>query len=423
MTVIEDLPPELLHDIIDALAEYRTWPPGVISVSSVNRKLRELSLPHLFAIIRVPNRAGATALTDLVTFLDSHPSISSYVKRLWIGHSAVLSRSAAHKIDYNVTHALLTRLPSLLEISFTNVLFVPPLATDISSAVPPPTLADLRGAHKLKLVILHKCSVDGNTLPLFQVLSLLEIDTLKVAFTKGVREAVPPDMLQALGPLRVRQVRISPTSLPTLPVSSTPLIDDLRRTLEPVYLRSVQLTCTDWGTFHAIGALFRDIGTHLTSVKLQISHIVLCEDTAARPAIDWAPLNLSACPVLQSIHFYLFLFSDGSSIADRFDILQFTACAMILRELRPTIRAITFELLELSEPTQLEQEHQGTPSLGVIEDAVMEERTKRFPELETVTLDVGCVRDVRPYYTVAAMVWPRLNAAGLLRVVSRQLSR
>lgn len=137
--------------------------------------------------------------------------------------------------------------------------------------------------------------------------------------------------------------------------------------------------------------------------------------------MDWAALNLSACPVLQSIHFYLLLFSDGSSIADRFDTLQFTACAMILRQLRPAIRAITFELLEHSEPTQLEQEHQGIPSLGVIEDAVVEDRDKRFPELETVTLDVGLCQDVKPYYTVAAMVWPRLTAAGLLRVVSRQL--
>lgn len=274
MTTIEDLPPELLHDIIDALAECRTCPPGIIAVSSVNRKLRELSLPHLFAVIRVPNRAGATALTDLITFLDSHPSISSYVKRLWIGDSAEFGT----EIDYNVTQALLTRLPSLLEISLTNVLFVPPLATDISSAVSPPTLAHLRGDHKLKFVVLHKCSVDGNILPLFQVLSLLEIDTLKVAFTKGVREAVPPHMLQVLGPLRVRDVRISPNSLPFGP--STPLIDDLRRTLEPVYLRSVQLqlACTNRGT-HAIGALFRDLGKHLTSVKLHISHSVLYEIT------------------------------------------------------------------------------------------------------------------------------------------------
>ena len=263
--VIDDLPPELLQaifEIIHANGEGAPRNPSLSVCSRVCKTWRRLSIPYLFRTLRVSWILDS--LTDVIPVLASHPDIAVCVKRLWLGRQGITVREISH----DAVLSLLARLPSLETLALDSVRLVNPNAAPLPSS--DTTHTGPGGLYKLKLVVLNNCPTSGDSwLPLLQILSLCDVDTLKITLVVGLQADWTP-MIEPARRLRVRNLRMGMLSMPG-ERAPTPIIDHLRLALDPAYLRSVQVDCSGWDSVERTGVLLRDIGENVTSLSLNLA--------------------------------------------------------------------------------------------------------------------------------------------------------
>ncbi|PIL23164.1 hypothetical protein GSI_14473 [Ganoderma sinense ZZ0214-1] len=280
MAILHDLPPELLHAIF-AWMEHEPPPRTTfVACSVVSRLWRDIALPYLFSTLKARRRES---FANVIPFLETHPHIAACVKRLWLQRTGVSAPKP--EVDYETVSALLARLPALVNLSFHTVKFVglrslplgPQFASELSATTIPSTNAHTvqgsnhDGPYRLDLVILYSCTVPDPT-PLFRILSLCEMDTLRATLNElpGTNIAqVDPAALHR--PLRVRWLRVAVQKRPArIAQRPPPLLEALRVALEPGSVRAFDVTCHNWDEVASAGALLRDVGRNLTTLRLSV---------------------------------------------------------------------------------------------------------------------------------------------------------
>ncbi|KAM5543503.1 hypothetical protein V8D89_002754 [Ganoderma adspersum] len=289
MPTLHDLPPELLHEIF-VWMEHEPLPRATSfgACSVVSRIWRDVALPYLFSTLKARRRES---FADIIPFLDAHPHIAACVKRLWLQQAGV--PSAKPEVDHDTVSALLARLPALVNLSFHSVKFVGPRspgdavpsgpqpASESSAAQAIPSTdahtphwhdSNHNSPYRLSLVILYSCTVPTDPTALFRILSLCEMDTLRATLNElpGIDSAqVDPAVLHR--PLRVRWLRVAVQKRPARIARRPPaLLEALRRALEPGCVRAFDVTCNNWDEVGGAGALLRDAGRSLTTLRLKV---------------------------------------------------------------------------------------------------------------------------------------------------------
>ncbi len=296
MATPHDLPPELLHAIFASM-EHEPPPRGtLVACSAVSHLWRDVALPYLFSTLKARRRES---FADVIPFLSTHPHIAACVKRLWLQRRG--TDVPRPEVDHDTVHALLARLPALVNLSFHTVAFVGPrlhvplspqtasksLATQPISTtdVCTPPSGDRNGPYRLQVVLLYSCSVRHDLTPLFRILSLCEMETFRATLTvvlhhdSGAGSQV--DLTTLHRPLRVRWLRVG---VQKRQKSQTPLLEAFRRCLEPGCIRELDVACVDWNAIESAGALLRDVGCNLTTLRLNM----LWTMSEGRPSCDLA---------------------------------------------------------------------------------------------------------------------------------------
>ena len=292
---IHVLPPELLHAIFAWMERESSPAPHTtfVACSVVSRLWRSVALSYLFSTLKVRRRES---FEDVIPFLHAHPHIAACVKRLWLQQAGV--SCSKPEVDHNTVSALLARLPALVYLSFHSVKFVGPripgdsvssslqLASELSATppIPPADTHPLQSSpnrdgppYRLGLVILYNCTVPadaGGPTALFRILSLCEMDTLRATLNQLPGTDVAQVDLAALHrPLRVRWLRVAVQKRPTGITAARPpppLLEGLRRALEPGCIRAFDVSCNNWDEVAGAGALLRDAGRCLTTLRLRV---------------------------------------------------------------------------------------------------------------------------------------------------------
>ncbi|KAI1783307.1 hypothetical protein LXA43DRAFT_1067786 [Ganoderma leucocontextum] len=426
MAILQNLPPELLHTIFASM-EYERPHASLIACSTVSRLWRDIALPYLFSTLKARRRES---FADVIFFLSAHAHIAACVKRLWLQRGS--SSFARPEVDHDTVHALLAHLPALVNLSFHTVRFVssrpqgdigpsgsPPASESSAIRTVPPTDAGVtpkgsahcNGPYRLHLVILYSCTVPHDPTALFRILSLCDMDTLRATLNElPGTDSAQVDLAALHRPLRVRWLRVAVQKRPAPARTAQhppPLLEALRRALEPGCVRALDVGCHDWDEVESAGALLRDVGRNLTTLRLSVFWGTGKDIVPER----WRSLNLSLCTKLETFEFSFPPFD--SILPDRFG----TACANIVRLLPVGMRTIVLQLPELMH--EAKSDYPRTLGLREIEEAVMEDRRGRFPELTRVVLhfvDYGEDK-FEAWATISSRVMPRLGREGLLHAM------
>ena len=133
------------------------------------------------------------------------------------------------------------------------------------------------------------------------------------------------------------------------------------------------------------------------------------EDTALE---RWRVLNVSLCTKLETFEFSLPSWGDDPDRSG-------SACAKIVKLLPVGVRTIVLRLPE--QMFEAVPEYPRTPGLREVEDAVLEGRRWRFPELTRVVLGFVDYEEDKfeAWATVSSKVMPRLRREGLLHASLR----
>ena len=122
----------------------------------------------------------------------------------------------------------------------------------------------------------------------------------------------------------------------------------------------------------------------------------------------WGALGLSECPQLETFEFSFPPFDSG--LSDR----SGSACAQIVRLLPAGMRTIVLQLPELM--FDAVSGYPRTSGLREIEEAVLEDRRRRLPELTRVVLSFVDYNEgeFERWSSIGSSVMPRLAKEGLL---------
>ncbi|KAM5543502.1 hypothetical protein V8D89_002753 [Ganoderma adspersum] len=280
-----DLPPELLHSIFAPMEHDPRLRATLFAYSTVSHLWRDVALSYLFFTLKARRRES---FADVISFLSTHPNIAACVKKLWLQRAGPPGSPSKPEVDHDTVHALLARLPALVNLNFHTVKFVDhyiqgasvPSATqpspDSSAAGPIPHTAqgDQKGdgPYRLQLVYLYGCVAPDGLTPLFRILSLCEIDTLHATLNQLPGTDVAQVDLAALHrPLRVRWLRVAVQKHPArVAQRPPPLLEALHRTLEPGCLRELDVTLHTWDDVRTTGTLLRNAGHNFGTLRLNV---------------------------------------------------------------------------------------------------------------------------------------------------------
>ncbi|KAM5543504.1 hypothetical protein V8D89_002755 [Ganoderma adspersum] len=394
MAVLKDLPPEILQEIF-AFVQNDGPPAILIACSVVSRLWRDIALPRLFFTFRTHR---TESFTDVAHFLSTHAHIAACVKYLGLERTGSMFPGPGKalpnpEIDPYTAHTLLKCSPALRALSFHGVKFVAqPIATTNTDAL---TDDWLRPYH-LQWVNLNSCTIGHDPTPVFRILSQCDIDTFRMTLTEFPDEPLESTVLHQT--LRVRKLWLGLHSLR----KPEQLIGALRRHLEPGFVRELNVWCDNQRSLESVGALLQDVGRNLTVLKLSL----LWGADAAK----------ASCTTLETFHLLPFTF-----MIDNPGMAPSTACANISRFLAPSVRTIVLQLqVQADEAGSKRAESFG---LGELDEAVMKDKQRRFPELEKVTLQFVYCREgqLGAWSTAGKRAMPRLDGAGILHVTCSSL--
>lgn len=285
MATSHDLPPELLHAIFAPMGHEPSPRDTLVACSAVSHLWRDVTLPYLFSTLKARRR---DSFADIVPFLSAHPHIAACVKRLLLQRKGILVPRP--EVDHDTVHALLARLPALVNLSFHTVAFVGPrphvpsgsqmVSSSSTTQLRPTTDANTRpastrgGPYRLQVVLLYSCTAPQGPTSLFRILSLCEIETFRATLTELPdidKLGAQVDVAVLHRPLRVRWLRVGVQKRQKSPrPHPPPLLEALRRCLEPGCILELDVACINWDTIESAGALLRDVGCNLTTVRLDM---------------------------------------------------------------------------------------------------------------------------------------------------------
>ena len=281
------LPPSLLHLIFAPVEDGPQLRATLFACSTVSHLWRDVALPYLFSSLKVRRHES---FADVIAFLSTRPYIAACIKRLWLHRSGPPGSPSKPEVDHDTVHALLARLPALVNLTFHTVKFVDhciqgdpvpsaPQASPHSSAtglVPHAAQSDQKkgnGAYRLQLIYLYACTAPEGPTPLFRILSLCEMDTLRATLNQlPGTDAAQVDLAALHRPLRVRWLRVAVQKRPTrVAKRPPPLLEALHRALEPGCVRELDVTLHTWDDVRTVRALLRNAGHNLASLRLNVS--------------------------------------------------------------------------------------------------------------------------------------------------------
>ncbi|RPD54972.1 hypothetical protein L226DRAFT_535628 [Lentinus tigrinus ALCF2SS1-7] len=409
MAIIEDLPPELI-DLI--LLNFRKREYALRACSLLSKSWRIATLPHLFSTFQPTLKGGELSPMHITTFLESHPNIAACVKHLWLRNWSTLYAS--------LIRALLSRLPVLERLSLELTRF----ASTPMGLPPVEPLTDGRRSppFKLQTVIINHCEIQDDPSHLLEILSLCEIDTFKTMFIRDTMGRAHPvsDAASSRRCIRIRNLRLGAQKRLHEP-SPTGLLELLRGSMVPGCLLSMEFTCDSFESLVPTGALIRDVGENITKFKLNLLGLVLLEQVIS-PADRWDDLQLSSCTQLETfvLHAPYPYYLSGYTAQDSDSLSKslFGTFADILLLLPPSVRTITLRLFgNIGTDLAQGQGDAAAAHTEAMEKAILEDKPRRFPELEAVVLEIESTYAVE-CATLAPKLLPRLHDSGLLRTTT-----
>ncbi|KAI0642637.1 hypothetical protein C8Q79DRAFT_1013310 [Trametes meyenii] len=418
MTQLEDLPVELLIQVILALLPDRR---ALAAVASLNTSWRAFCLPYLFEKLEITNPHPST-LVGFIIFLESQLQIRTFIQEL----SFSKAPDGMLMIDtIDVFTRTMSVLPNLKVLTLRRVWFkqyAEPSRNEVVGRYANVARVRRYGPFPLRRLVIDSC-LAGNRgslveFPgLFSIVALFKLGTLYLAgFHTTLRDGPYRSNMRPQGctrPLDLEGIDM----VPALAMDCTNLVvDEFRTRLLPDRFRSLRLTQVTKKDVRAAGVLIRAKGLNLTHITLDVVAMSV-EDLEDSVAL-WSSLSLERCFGLECLTFHLAV-GTGTSTGLGPSLCHSLVHLLVvsprnLRRLSIVLRAHGTEPATSLTPAELA----SLSDLPAIERALLRLPFSCLESVEVV-MDFGeqmPVVDWEGWLTQVRRLLPRLQANGLLMI-------
>ncbi|KAI0654076.1 hypothetical protein C8Q70DRAFT_544557 [Cubamyces menziesii] len=392
----------LLPELVDVIFRYASQDKATISACAlVSRDWRELALPHLFSDLKFRTR-NARPLKHFQDFIDAHPHIARYVRKLELIAVLDAPMDPLRPLDLRTLAAVVTSLAGL------RVLYLcEPFFDGTDSALS--SLSSIMLPRRLEKLTVDICRDEEDTsttsiTTLIGVLRTFPADSIHLSYFDIA--CVPPS-----DPRMAQLIQSSSNSMHVVDLKLDRLdgscyglerlglghlFDALCHVLKPGYLRSLQCRPykgSDYGdtTKQLFGKFLHHTAETLQDLALPFLLRLPVRYEEYKPD-GWSVICLDECRNLESFTLWLdppkiHSPPDSPGVHGYHGVPLSMVCIAIMAHLPHTLRVFTLGLCERFDPEHIRLSEVG---LDVLDDALSGQRAS---SLEKVKVVIGSKRD------------------------------
>ncbi|KAH9889082.1 hypothetical protein C8Q73DRAFT_794062 [Cubamyces lactineus] len=420
------LPVELIH----AILEHASHEKATLSACAlVSHTWCDLSRPHLFSSLAI---ASQGTFDEFGEFLNSHPDVARYVRRLELRHlpgSLIFGNSHAN-VAIDALDTLITELPELQVLHLRELWFKD---TTRDSACTPNPSTPLR--RRLKKLVLNYCASDKNCPLLLQTLhdivqtfpaDAVCLYNLFIADVQSTRPEHPDTSSAHSTRLCIHSITIDRIHTLRFPIHDVSILHAaLRRLLAPQCLHTFRarsgIDRRNPESLRVFGEFINESGgvalRHL-AIPFVIGQVIYPSDD--QPDY-WRALCLNKCPHLESFTFSIHVpLIRTRAVAIRAQdpprVPVSAVLVAILSHLPSALRTLSLVLYNVGVPARIQ--NQETMALERL-DAAIAERFRSLVKLH-ITLHGRKPAEVEECVHVFEEVMPECRRKGILDVVVKE---